>query len=191
MSFHFRSVGPAALAACLIAAPALAAPPAWTVDKAASKLSFRSSFGGDAFEGTFRRWDAQIIFDPKQLAASKAVISIDMTSASTGDASRDEAIPSGDWFAAKQFPRATFTSTAFKSLGGNRYQAAGNLVIRGVSKPVVLPFTLDIAGAAAKMNGSLAVNRTLFGVGQGEFKSAETVPLNVAVNVALTARKAK
>lgn len=180
-----------ALTSLAASAPAhAAAAPAWTVDKGASRLGFKSSFGGTNFQGTFRRWDAQISFDPKQLAASKAVVTIDMTSAATGDQSRDEALPTSDWFNAKAHPKATFTTTGFKSLGGNRYQAAGNLTIRGVTKPIVLPFTLDITGDQAKMTSSVAINRTAFGVGQGQFASADTVPLNVTVDISLTARRA-
>jgi len=190
MSFQFRPALLGALGALVLATPALCAPAAWTVDKAASRLGFKSSFGGEKFDGTFRRWDAQIAFDPKALAASKVVVSIDMTSAATGDESRDEALPTDDWLAAKKFPRATFTTTSIKDLGGGRYQAAGALAIRGVSKPIVLPFTLQITGQQAKMAGSVTINRGVFGVGQGQFKSAETVPMEVVVNVSLQARRA-
>ncbi|MEI9965760.1 MAG: hypothetical protein WDM92_14995 [Caulobacteraceae bacterium] len=40
------------------------------------------------------------------------------------------------------------------------------------------------------MTSQVAVNRSAFGVGQGEFKAAETVPYAVQVNIALTARRA-
>ncbi len=190
MPFQFRPALLGALGALVLATPALCAPATWTVDKATSRLGFKSSFGGEKFDGAFRRWDAQIAFDPKALAASKVVVSVDMTSAATGDESRDEALPTDDWLAAKKFPRATFTTTSIKDLGGGRYQAAGNLAIRGVSKPIVLPFTLQITGQQAKMAGSVTINRGVFGVGQGQFKSAETVPLDVVVNVSLQARRA-
>lgn len=203
MSFRLTAaLGAAFLTSAAIAAPALAATAAkpaapaaavttWTVDKTASKLSFKSSAGGEAFEGTFRRWDAQIAFDPKNLAASKVNVSIDMTSAATGDASRDEMLPTPDWFDAKKFARATFTSTSFKDLGGGKYQAAGNLNLHGVVRPVVLPFSLAIAGDVAKANGTLTLNRSQFKVGGGQFATAETVPFNVQVVVAVTAKKAK
>ena len=194
MSLHYRPTLAAALAAgaMVLAMPSLAAaaPAAWTVDKAASRLSFKSSFGGEAFEGTFRRWDAQIAFDPKALAASRVVVTVEIGSVATGDAERDQAIPTDDWFAARKFPRATFTSRGFKDLGGGRYQAMGDLSIRDVTRPIVLPFTLQITGAQARMSGQVSVNRGVFGVGQGQFKSAETVPLDVVVNVALSAHKA-
>ena len=71
------------LAAALALAPALAlaAPPPWSVDKAASRLTFSSSASGAAFTGSFSRWDAEIHFDPKDLAHSDVAATIDITSA--------------------------------------------------------------------------------------------------------------
>jgi len=172
------------------AAPAMAAPaPAWTVDKAASKVAFASTFDGEKFAGSFRRWDAQIRFDPKNLAGSSAVVSIDTASAVTGDADRDSALPDVKWFSAKAFPKASFRTTGFKALGGNRYQAVGSLTLRGVSKPVTLPFTLVITGAQAKMNAQLSISRLAFGVGQDEWKATSVIPDPVTVMIAVSARR--
>ncbi|MDP1739228.1 MAG: YceI family protein [Caulobacter sp.] len=180
-----------AVAVIATASQAWAAPaPAWTVDKGASKVAFASSFDGGAFTGAFRRWDAAIRFDPANLAGSSAVVTFDMASAVTGDASRDEALPTDPWFAAARFPKATFRAASFKALGGNRYQAVGDLTIRGVTKPLTLPFTLVITGDVAKMNASVALNRLAFGVGQDEWKTTEAVPGTVTVTISLTARRA-
>ena len=191
--FHRAPAMAAAVIALLAAgAPhAFAAPAKWTVDKAASRLGFRTSFGGQAVRGAFRSWDADIAFDPKALGASRATVTVQAASAVTGDASKDQALPTADWFDVAHFPRATFTTTAIKDLGGGRYQAAGTLSLRGVSRAVALPFTLAITGDQAKMTGSAVVNRSAFGVGQGQFKGADTVPFNVVIEVALTAHKAK
>ena len=181
------------VSAMLALAPiaASAAPAAtWTVDAANSKLGFRGAMNGDAFNGTFRRWSAQIAFDPKNLAGSKASVSIDVASAATGDADRDQAMPTADWFSAQTQPRASFVTTAFKDLGGGKYQAAGDLTIRGVKRPVVLPFTLAISGDTAKMNGAVVLNRTAFGIGQGQWKTGDVVATEVTVNIALTAHRA-
>ncbi len=179
------------IAATVLAGQALAAPaPVWTVDKGASKVAFSSSFDGGAFSGAFRRWDAAIRFDPANLAGSSVTATFDMTSAVTGDSDRDEALPLDDWFAAKRFPKATFTATSFKAMGGNRYQAVGALTIRRVTKPLTLPFTLVITGGVAKMNASVGLNRLAFGVGQGDWKTTEVVPGTVTVNISLTAKRA-
>ena len=139
----FRPVSLAAAAAsvaalCLMAPSAMAAAATWTVDKAASRLTFKSAFSGESFDAAFKRWDAQITFDPKALAASKVVVTVDTGSAATGNAERDEALPSADWLSVMRFPRATFVTRSFKDLGGGRYQAIGDLTLRGVSKPLVL-----------------------------------------------------
>jgi polyisoprenoid-binding protein YceI len=180
-----RTLALGLLAAAVIAPAAEARP--WTVDKAASRLGFAASMNGDAFEGTFRRWDAVIVFDPANLKASRASVTVDMTSAVTGQSTRDEALPSGDWFAANRFPRATFVTRTITRTGPNRYSAAGDLTIRGVKRPVVLPFTLAITGNTAKMNGQLVLDRTAFGVGQGQWRTGSAVPAKVTVNVAVTA----
>lgn len=163
---------------------------AWTVDKANSKIRFRSAFSGTAFEGGFSRWDAQINFDPKNLAASKAVISVDLASVSSGDSDRDEALPSADWFNVAKSPRAVFTTTAITGGTGGKYIAAGTLSLRGVTKPIVLPFTLSITGDTARMTGQVVLNRSQFGVGQGQFTAADTVPFEVTVPVTVVAKRA-
>ena len=179
-------------ATAFIAAPAWAAPaPAWTVDKAVSKVTFSSSFDGGAFTGSFRRWDATIRFDPNNLAGSSVTATFDMASAATGDATRDQALPEPDWFSARAFPQATFKATSFKAQGGGRYQAIGTLTLRGVTKPLTLPFTLVITGDTAKMTSSVGLNRLAFGVGQGDWKTTEVVPGTVTVNISLTAKRAR
>lgn len=183
----------ATLAIPTLAIPELAsaAPaPAWTVDKAASKLGFSSSFGGAGFTGVFRRWDAVIHFDPKNLPGSSVTATVETASAVTGDKDRDQGLPGDQFLAAAKFPRATFTASSFKDLGGGHYQAIGQLTLRGVAKPLTLPFTLAITGNQAKMTANVAVNRLAYGVGQGEWKATEAIPAAVNVTVDLTARRA-
>lgn len=162
--------------------------PVWTVDKAASRLGFRGSFGGEAFDGTFRRWDADISFDPKRLGASRVSVTVDLASAVTGDTTRDQALPTEDWFAIKRAPKATFVGRGFRQLGPGRYAVDGDLSIRGVKRPLTLPFSLAIAGKVATMQAAVGVDRTAFGIGQGQFKNGDTVAAQVAVGIKLTAR---
>lgn len=172
-------------------AQAIAATPApvWVVDQRASRLGFRSSTGGEAFDGQFTRWQSAIRFDPKNLAGSSVQVQVDLTSARTGSADRDEALPGDDWFNAAKFGRATFTARTFRDLGGGRYQAVGTLSLRGVTRPLALAFQLRIQGNQARMVGSATVDRHVFGVGQGQFAGADSIPFAVRVNVSLSARR--
>jgi polyisoprenoid-binding protein YceI len=179
----------AAPAALCFAAPALAAPTSanWQVNKPASHLAFVATVMNQRVNGQFHRWDAQIQFDPQALAQSRVTVTIDMASAATGDATRDQSLPTADWFNAAAMPRATFTASHFQSLGNDRYQAQGELTMRGVRRPAVLPFTLKINGNTAQMQGSLTLSRLDYGVGQGQWKGTDTVAANVQVNVVVTA----
>ena len=185
------AVAAALTAALLSPLPgAAAAPTAWTVDKAASSLRFTSSMAGDSFTGAFRRWDADIRFDPANLAASSVTATIDVASAATGNPDRDQALPTDTFLDASAHPKATFVARRFTALGGGRYQADGVLTLRGVSRALSLPFTLVIQGSQARMTGQVAINRLAFGVGQGEFKAVTTIPAAVNVSIAITARRA-
>ncbi|CAN5206361.1 hypothetical protein BH09PSE2_BH09PSE2_20130 [soil metagenome] len=182
----------AAAAVLLVAGPAFAAaPPAWVVDRSASKVGFTGSMSGQAFSGRFTRFDAHIAFDPKNLPAAQVVATIDTGSAASCDASRDEALPTPDWFSVKAFPRAVFKSKRIAATGPGYYVADGDLTIRNVTRPVSLPFALTITGDTAKMTGALQLDRSAFGVGQGQFKGGDTVALKVGVDVVITAKRGK
>lgn len=186
-----RLVIPAFALALAIFAPAHAAAPNWVVNKGASHVGFGATVSNQGIRGEFRRWDAQIAFDPKALNQSRVAATIEMGSAVTGDATRDQSLPTPDWFNVAAFPRATFVATNFRDLGAGRYQAFGDLTIRGVHRPVVLPFTLKINGNNAQMQGSLTINRGSFGVGQGQWQGSEMVAANVQINVTINAVRGK
>lgn len=163
------------------------APSRWTVRRAASSLSFATSWSEGPVDGRFGSWDAVILFDPAALDASSVKVTIDMTSAKTGVADTEGALPDPDWFAAATHPTATFAATRFRHRSGDRYEAIGTLSLRGVSRPLTLPFTLTIDGDVATMRGSTVIDRTVFGVGQGEWKATTDVKAGVTVTVAIKA----
>jgi polyisoprenoid-binding protein YceI len=165
-----------------------AAAPIWVVDKAASRLTFRGAVSGQNFDGVFKKWDAQIAFDPKNLKASHVAVTIDMPSVVTGDPTRDQMLPSGDWFSVQRFPKASFVSAAITPVGPGRYQAIGDLSIKGQTRRVVLPFTLAMDKDVAHMDGVATIDRRQFAIGQGQFAGIDTVAAPVQIMVRLTAR---
>jgi polyisoprenoid-binding protein YceI len=178
----------AAAAAVLFTGPTMAA--TWTVDPAKSKIGFSGVQTDQPFFGSFKTWTAAVEFDPAQPAAAHVLITIDTGSATTGDTQRDEALPGSDWFDVSGFPKATFEAQGFMPKGGNAYETKGTLSIRGVSKDVVLPFTLTIDGDTAHAVGSAKLLRNAFGVGQGAWASDQYVAFDVGVDVDLVAKKA-
>ncbi|MDP3176197.1 MAG: YceI family protein [Phenylobacterium sp.] len=171
------------------AEPATPAEPVrWAVAKG-SEIDFATNWGDTAIQGRFARFDADILFHPDALDRSKATVTIDLTSASTGDAQRDEMLPSSDWFDAGAHPKAVFTATRFEKSGEDRFVARGTLSLRGVTKPASLPFRLQIDGDKARVRGVTTLDRTAFGVGQGEWTSTDQIPASVKVSVDLRATR--
>jgi polyisoprenoid-binding protein YceI len=182
-----RSTG---LAAALLVGASLSAHAAtWTIDTAKSQLGFTGSQNGTAFNGKFGKFSGTIVFDPANPQAGHADVTIETGSASTGDQQKDGALPGSDWFAADKYPTAHFVASSFKAVGSGAYEADGTLTIRGISKPLALPFTLAITGDQAKADGKVQLIRTNYGVGQGAWASAQYVALEVGVSFDIIAEK--
>ncbi|MGE7198243.1 YceI family protein [Brevundimonas naejangsanensis] len=185
-----------AVASAPVAAPAVDAAvtpgtaPAWTVDKAASTIQFTGTHTGKAFTGRFEQWDAQVWFDPADLAGSKAVVTVQTGSAKTGDATQEGSLPGAEWFDTSTYPTARFEATAFKALGGNRYEAAGTLRIKTTTVPVVLPFTFDEANGAATVAGRLELDRTALNMGMASDAGGGWVSKAIGVEIKVKATQA-
>mgnify|MGYP001348370374 CR=1 FL=1 len=180
----------AAVLSYLSAAPALAMT-AWAVVPDETTVGFSAVDAGYPFTGEFEAYEADILFDPANLDASKVTVRIDLESASTGAPDRDGSLPSGTWFDVKNHPTATYEASQFKATGEGAYVAKGTLTLKGVTKPVDLPFTLKIDGNTAHVNGETALDRTTFNVGEGEYASGETISKEVKVLIDLTAVRAE
>lgn len=196
-----RAAAPApapAIAAVSAAAPTMAAPkppeptPAgpvrWAVQPG-SILGFATSWSDQPVEGRFKRWTADILFSPDALEDSRIRVAIDVSSGDTGDQQRDASLATSDWLDATGHPRAEFTASRFERTGEGRYVAHGRLTLRGISRPLDLPFRLKIDGDRAEVSGVTSLDRTVFGVGQGEWASTEQIPAKVTVTVNLKARR--
>ena len=100
-----------------------------------------------------------------------------------------ESLKGGDWFDTASHAKATFTASKFEKTGTDRYIAHGQLTLRGVSRPARLPFRLQIEGDKARVSGVTSLDRTAFGVGQGEWTKTDQIPADVKVSVNLTATR--
>jgi polyisoprenoid-binding protein YceI len=161
----------------------------WTIDTANSHLGFTGSENGTPFNGSFGKFAGTIIFDPTNPATGHANVTIQTGSATTGDQQKDGALPGSDWFAVDKYPQAHFVATSVKANGPGAYEAEGTLTIRGITRPMMLPFTLAITNDRAKADGTAQLIRTNFGIGQGAWSTAQYVALQVSVRFDIIAEK--
>ena len=160
----------------------------WTV-ASGGRLGFTARWNGEAVNGSFSRWRAAIRFSPDELAKSTISVTIDLASADTGDGQRDDSLRSSDFFNVPAQPNATFSARDVRHLGGDRYEARGTLDLRGVSKPATIRFTLRIDGDRARVAGTARIDRTSFGVGQGEWAATDAIAAGVDIAFSFTATR--
>ncbi len=172
----------------LAATPAVAAD-GWALVPRESSISFTGTQTGEPFSGVFNRFDADISYDPANPADAHVRAEIDLASVSTGDAQRDTALPTEDWFFVSSFPQAAFEAVGFQAFGENRFTTAGELSLRGLKKPIALPFELKIEGNRATMIATVTLNRADFGVGSGPWADGKWVGLDVAVILNIVAER--
>ncbi len=158
----------------------------WRAVPEQSEISFEATQMGAAFTGRFSDFQADIRFDPSNLADASATVLIAIASVDTRNDDRDSQIVGPDWFDSAAFPLARFETTAFRR-DGTAYVARARLTLRDVTREVELPFTLEIDERNALMTGELVVNRTAFGIGRGQWMDTSVVGDEVTIRIRLRA----
>jgi polyisoprenoid-binding protein YceI len=162
----------------------------WTVDPAKSWLGFTGTMAQAPFDGRFQRWRATISFDPAHPESGRARVTIDMASAVTGDKQKDAALPQSDWYDVKTFPEAIFEVQSFQAKGTpSSYDAIATLTMRGVKKDLTMPLSIEVNGDTLHAKGGVNLLRSDFGVGQGQWTSAQWVAFEVATAFDVTATR--
>ena len=137
----------------------------------------------------FKKFTAQLDFDPAKPTAGSANLTIDTGSYDLGDDSYNKQATDKDWFDTTHFPTATFVSTAIAPAGGTKFNVSGKLTIKGKSQNVTVPVTVMSQGTTQTFDGSLPIKRTQFDVGLGEWKDTSVVADEVVIKFHLVAAK--
>lgn len=145
--------------------PAMALARDWQVVPAASTLGFQGSYQGEAFNGRFKSFEATIHYDPADLATAKFDVTVDLASADTASAERDEMLAGSDFFDVKKFPRARFVTESFAADAAGKVTAQGKLTIREHTRPVTLTVNFVPEGDKARLEVTTTLKRADFGLG--------------------------
>ncbi|HOX72789.1 MAG TPA: YceI family protein [Dokdonella sp.] len=149
-----------------------------------STLGFSGTFQGEAFSGSFARFEARISYDPAQVESSNFDVTVDLASVTTGDSDRDAALPGSAFFNIGKFPSAQFVTRQFRK-SGDEVIAEGTLSLKGISKPVDLTVKFAPNGAGAVLDVSTHVDRLDFDVGNGEYADTSTIANEVQIRAHL------
>lgn len=160
----------------LIAGPELAraedAVPKWTVDRKKSTIEFSSFKNGKPYTSAFQAWSADIAFDPANLPASKATVTIDTRSATTGDKTFTEYVSVPKWFDPGQTPYATVQILSIRHVSDTLYNANGTLYLYNKAKTAMIPVPGVSFPIYASVKGNAAVFKSNFTFAIPDFSPA-------------------
>jgi len=170
------------LAVLLMAASGGSSAQGVLIDK--SEIRFATKQMGASVEGRFRKWKANVDFRPRDLAHSKAEFEIELASIDLASDESESEVRGALWFDTANFPVAKFASASVRGLGGDRYEIAGTMSIKGVARDVVVPVALrkDAAGNSVA-EGQFTIRRLDFKVGEGVWSDTATVANDVNVRI--------
>ena len=117
-------------------------------DHAHSTLILRvSHMGFSNYTARFRRFDAKLQFDPRNLAATQLTATIDPRSIETDfpdpKYNFNAELAGEQWLDAAKFPEIAFRTTSVEDLGNQAMRVHGELTMHGVTRPIVLDATYN------------------------------------------------
>jgi polyisoprenoid-binding protein YceI len=139
----------------MMAATSISAQTKWSVDKAHSSVKFSVvHMVVSEVDGNFKMFDGSLEAAKADFSDAKVNFTIDVNSINTDNERREGHLKSADFFDVAVYPSIKFVSTSMKPLGGNKYELAGNLTLKDVTKPVV--FQVTYGGTLTTKNGTKA-----------------------------------
>lgn len=149
---------------------------AYKLDPAHGKITWAvKHFGFSTYYGQFTNVAADLTIDPANPAASTLSATVPIVDIAPNNDALKAHLQTPDFFDAAQFPTATFkaTSVVLHRDDASKADVAGDLTIRGVTRPVTLAVKFNQAGPAMHntykvgFDGEATVKRSDFGVNYG------------------------
>jgi polyisoprenoid-binding protein YceI len=139
-----------------------------------SVIATWNHFGFSNPTASFSGVSGTISYDEKAPAKASVNVTIPVKTVDTKvEALTEEFLNEADYFDVAKYPTATFKSTKVTAKGGNKFDVAGELTIKGVTKPVVFSATLNKQGEhpmskkqAIGFDASTVIKRTDFNMGK-------------------------
>jgi polyisoprenoid-binding protein YceI len=173
------------------AAPATAAAPHYVKAAAGSSLTFSFVQEGAASTGSFKQFTTDLAYDDKNPAAGSLKVQVQIASIDTQDKDRNDTLAGADLFDTQKFPTAQYVANTFAKRADGTLEAVGKLTLRGVTHDLRLPLKITPTATGLDLSGAATIKRLDYGVGQGEWKSTESVGDEVKLQYKVALVKAK
>jgi len=157
----------------------------WQIDTSHTQVGFSlKHLGISTVHGLFTEYGGEATIG-EELGASGIVFTAATKSVNTGNTWRDEHLVGEHFFESDRFPEITFRSGSIEA-SGDGYVLAGDLTIRGITKPV--SFDLSFHGTSvfpmdkkthAGFLATTTIKRSEFDVGYGVPLASDEVAIRI------------
>jgi polyisoprenoid-binding protein YceI len=156
----------------------------WTVDSAKSKVNFSVKGPFGTVHGNFTGLKAKIEFNEKDGSGSVSA-SIDAKTVSSGVSMRNKHLTSEEqWLNVAKYPEITYHSKKIEK-SDKGFKAIGELTLKGVTKPVEIPFTFTPQGGGGVFKGQFKIKREDYKLG----KPGGSVGDEITIDLEIVAKK--
>ena len=157
-------------------------------DDAGSLIQFKIRNFGLYVEGSLKGLAGSITFDGNNLRDARFDVSVQSRTVDTGIALRDKHLKKEDYLDAGNFPFISFVSTsAVTQVNDSKdYQLTGKLTLKGVSKEILVPFSISELSDGIQFKGELTINRNDFKVGGSSLSMGDEVKISLRVKAVPT-----
>ncbi len=143
----------------------------WTIDPSHTRIGFVARHAMvTKVRGSFNDFEGSVVVDAHDFAKSVATLSIKAASIDTRNDQRDGHLRSNDFLAMDEHPDITFASTGVTQTGPTGLELTGDLTIKGVSRPLTVPFEFEglatdpFGNLRAGFEGAVTINRKDYGI---------------------------
>ena len=157
------------------------------VNPTASQISFTYKQLGQRVYGTFSVFEGQLTFDTQKPEVAHALLKIQLASIDAGSPDANDELQRASWFDTATYPVGVYESTGVTALGENRYKIAGNLTIKGTTRPVTVDVLLKEQGGIGVFDGEFILNRGDFKIGEGEWAGNSVVSNDIHIKFKMVA----
>ena len=178
--------------ALLITAVSLpaAAETEWESRTDGSELRFSAWYEGEEIPGRFGRFSVRLGTGAADGEPVSLAVEVRMSSADMNDGEVNQELAEPEWFGTAAYPAARFVSDDIVPADGG-FLARGQLRIKGVERPLEVPFAWRPDGRQGRLTGAVELSRLAWQVGAGEWASDASLADRVRVSFDVDMQRAE
>jgi polyisoprenoid-binding protein YceI len=147
------------------------------------KVTFVGTKPGGKHDGGFKEVKGTIVVKDGELTAAKIKVDIDVNSIYTDTQRLTNHLKTPDFFDSQKYPKATFESTKIEKAGDN-YIIHGKLTMRGVTKELHFPASIQATNHGVSLESQFQINRHDWRISYGKNQVDDMVKLSLKVTAA-------